>query len=135
MITRAAHEIAYAALEELLAENLVAKGEMKTFYLRLSNILRHYIENRFDLSAPEQTTEEFLDDLRTRDALIPLHKELLKKFLQHCDMVKFARHQPTNEEIQQIFDACKQFIAETETAEPRPSSESPSPSQGGTNAV
>ena len=39
------------------------KGRIKEFYERISNILRHYIEHRFDLHAPERTTEEFLYEL------------------------------------------------------------------------
>lgn len=114
---RPAHEIAYDELAALLAEDLVEKGGIKEFHLRLSRILRHYIENRFGLRAPERTTEEFLEDLRTTDTLIPNHKNLLKEFLRHCDMVKFAEHQPTTEEIQNTFDACKRFIVETESQE------------------
>ena len=117
-LRRAAHEIAYEELEALLKEKLVEKGEVKAFYLRLSNLLRHYIENRFALRAPERTTEEFLTDLRSTEALVSSHKELLKAFLQHCDLVKFAEHHPTNDEIQKTFDACKQLIVETEIREP-----------------
>ncbi|UCD85715.1 MAG: hypothetical protein JSU92_05850 [Deltaproteobacteria bacterium] len=117
-LRRAAHEIAYEELEALLKEKLVEKGMLKTFYLRLSNILRHYIENRFALRAPERTTEEFLAEIRTTEALVSSHKELLKAFLSHCDLVKFAEHHPTNDEIQKTFDACKQFIVETEIREP-----------------
>jgi hypothetical protein len=113
---RPAHEIAYEELEWLLAEQLVERGDIKHFYLRLSHILRHYIEARFGLRAPERTTEEFLDDLRTAGALIPSHKELLKEFLRHADMVKFAELQPSIVEIQQTFDSCKKFIMETETS-------------------
>jgi hypothetical protein len=108
------HEIAYRDLAILLEEDLVKKGEIKLFYLRLSNILRHYIENRFGLRAPECTTEEFLIDLRKTDDLLPDHKNLLKDFLKHSDLVKFAAHQPENKEIQTAFDACKQFIVETQ---------------------
>jgi hypothetical protein len=114
---RAANEIAYEDLEALLAEKLIEKGELKTFYLRLSGVLRHYIEDRFGLRAPERTTEEFLRDLHSTDVLVPSHKDLLRAFLQHCDMVKFAEHQPTNNEIQKAFDSCKQFIIETEITE------------------
>jgi hypothetical protein len=114
---RPAHEIAYEELEWLLAEQLVETGAVKHFYLRLSHILRHYIEARFGLRAPERTTEEFLDDLRTAESLMPPHKELLKEFLSHADMVKFAELQPSTVEIQQTFDSCKKFIMETETSE------------------
>ena len=36
------------------------ENELDQFYQELSMILRRYIEGRFGLSAPEQTTEEFL---------------------------------------------------------------------------
>jgi len=113
-VRRSAHEIAYAELESLLAAQLVQKGELKAFYTGLSDILRRYIENRFGLRAPERTTDEFLVELRNADVLAAPHKDLLKEFLRHCDLVKFAEHQPTTAEIQKTFDACKRFIFETE---------------------
>lgn len=114
MIKRSAHEIAYEQLESLLSEKLIDKGEIKLFYLNLSNILRHYIENRFGLRAPEQTTEEFLASIHFNDILTANQKGMLKGFLQHCDLVKFAEHRPTNEDIQKTFDSCKEFIVETQ---------------------
>jgi hypothetical protein len=116
VLRRPAHEIAYEALESLLAEKLLDKGRVKPFYFRLSLILRYYIENRFGLSAPERTTEEFLADLGSTDVLASSHKHLLKGFMKHCDVVKFAEHRPTNQEIQSAFDACKRFIVETEVS-------------------
>ena len=44
-------EIAFDRLEALLAANLVEDGKIKEFYLGLSTILRHYIEERFRLRA------------------------------------------------------------------------------------
>lgn len=108
-----AHELAYQQLEALIADDLPGKGEIKPFYQRISDILRHYIENRFGLHAPEQTTEEFLSALSENDSLQQDHKPLLKRFLEHCDLVKFAQHHPTTDDIQATFDACKNFIGET----------------------
>ena len=116
------HEIAFALLQELVGEQLIENGKIKLFYQRISGILRNYIENRFNLSAPEQTTEEFLYSLQGDQRLPENHKQLLDQFLHHCDRVKFAEHQPSEEEIQKSFDHCKAFIMETESpAEPQPS--------------
>ncbi|MFA5101423.1 MAG: hypothetical protein WC547_11110, partial [Candidatus Omnitrophota bacterium] len=52
-----AHETAYAQLDELRRKGLLAKGMIKQYYSELSDILRHYLENRFSLKAPEMTTE------------------------------------------------------------------------------
>jgi hypothetical protein len=115
-----AHEIAYRDLERLIAEDLPGKGEIKQFYQRVSDILRRYIENRFGLHAPEQTTEEFLAALGSDAKLAPGHKSLLKNFLQHCDLVKFAKHEPTTADIQKTFDGCKNFIGETKLVDGPP---------------
>jgi len=107
------HEIALRELEKLMAERLIERGLKKLFYQRLTDILRHYIEDRFGLHAPERTTEEFLFDLRESKVFDPTYKGLLREFLTHCDLVKFAEHQPTSTEIGKTVDSCKRFITET----------------------
>ncbi len=116
-IFQPAHEIAYARLRALVAEKLVEAGRIKEFYERISGILRYYIEDRFDLHAPERTTEEFLDELRRTEVLRSPDKNVLGEFLTHCDLVKFARHAPTTEQIQRSFDLVKDFIERTRSDE------------------
>ncbi len=118
-IFKPAHEIAYERLKALVKENLVEAGKIKEFYERISSILRHYIEHRFDLRAPERTTEEFLAELRYTDVLTSSDKESLEEFLTHCDLVKFAKHRPTTEQIQRTFDLVKDFIEKTKSDERR----------------
>ena len=108
-----AHELAYAELRELVAADLVEQGLIKEFYHGVSDILRRYLERRFGLHAPERTTEEFLAELATDDTLVPEHKTLLTQFLQHCDLVKFAKLTPSEEQIQHTFDACRDVIEQT----------------------
>ena len=107
------HVKAFAALQKLIDEDFVGKNEFKLFYLHISAILRVYIEERFHIQAPELTTEEFLDILTRDQSLLKTHQKLLQNFLTHCDMVKFAEHQPDKSEIQNTFDACKTFINQT----------------------
>jgi hypothetical protein len=111
------HEQAYQELERLIAQNLIEKGEVKQFYQDISNILRRYIENRFDINAPELTTEEFLEGLKANTIFPAANENLLKNFLTHCDLVKFAAHQPGTQDIQSTFDSCKKFIGETKTTD------------------
>ena len=116
-IFKPAHEVAYEKLRALVADDLVGAGRIKEFYERISGILRHYIEDRFDLRAPERTTEEFLAELRVAAVLAGRYGELLEEFLTHCDLVKFAKHDPSSEQIQRTFDVVKEFIEETKSAE------------------
>jgi hypothetical protein len=107
------HEIAMKELEELLKQELIAKGLVKLFYQRISDIVRHYIENRFGIHAPERTTEEFMDELRNSEILHQQYRPLLEKFLTHCDMVKFAEYQPSGNEIQATVESARNFIQQT----------------------
>ncbi|MEN8232060.1 MAG: hypothetical protein ABFR35_05210 [Thermodesulfobacteriota bacterium] len=110
-------EIALQELERLLAEDLLTRGGVKLFHLKISDILRHYIENRFGIRAAERTTEEFLTELSVaksqRDSLLGSHKTLLADFLIHCDLVKFAKHEPTIAESEKTVSICREFIEKT----------------------
>jgi len=114
-ILKPAHELAYERLRALVKEDLVGAGRIKEFYERISNILRHYIEHRFSLRAPERTTEEFLAELANTEVLSAPDKESLGEFLKHCDLVKFAKHNPTSEQIQKTFDLVRGFIEKTKS--------------------
>ncbi len=95
-------EVALAALERLRQDN----PPVEEFYTRLSDIVRHYIEDRFGLRAPERTTEEFL-----AEATLPAeHMALLGAFLQEADLVKFARHRPGRQDMERAFAAAETFI-------------------------
>jgi hypothetical protein len=112
-IKRPPHEIAYELLERLLKEDLIGKGLIKDYYYRITDILRHYIEDRFGLSAPERTTEEFLVEMAYTDTLEDGHKVLIREFLAHCDMVKYAKYGPSKIEIKETYDAAKRLVDET----------------------
>ena len=110
---RPAHELALEALQRLQRDNLMEQREIEPFYVRLSFILRQYIEWRFGLRAPEQTTEEFLAAALASGGLIATHRQLLSSFLQQCDLVKFARYEPARSDMQQAFDSAKAFVEQT----------------------
>lgn len=114
-IFKPAHEIAYSRLQALIRRDLIRAGKVKEFYEAISDILRHYIEDRFELKAPERTTEEFLVEIRDTGVLSDAHRKALSEFLTHCDLVKFAKHSPTNEQIQRTFDLAKSFIEQTKS--------------------
>ena len=95
---------------------LVEKGLYKDYYIRVSDVLRHYMEEEFQLRAPERTTEEFLAELQ-HNAVLGLQEQLLlRAFLRHCDLVKFAKAEPSSEEIRETFQTCEKFIIDSEAA-------------------
>ncbi|MFH1504133.1 MAG: hypothetical protein ABIH08_01915 [Candidatus Omnitrophota bacterium] len=108
-----AHEIALEALEALKRKDYIAKGKIKEFYEELSFIVRYYLENRFSLKAPEMTTEEFLEQAKGADFLTQEQKKLLEEFLSHCDLVKFAKYGPSEDEIKASFESAENLIEQT----------------------
>jgi len=110
---RPAHEIAYEALALLEKKDYISRGEIEAYYVELSDIVRHYIENRFDIRAPEMTTEEFLEFVKNDKKLTTEQKSLLRDFLSHCDLVKFAKYHPDAKEVRLSFDSAKKLIDET----------------------
>ena len=64
---RPAHEIALEALDELLGKDLLSQGLVKLFYIEISDILRRYIEGRFYIRAPEETSREILRELKDQE--------------------------------------------------------------------
>ncbi len=106
-------DIALEQLEELLRQRYLDRGLYKPFYSTLSDIVRHYLENRFNMRAPEMTTEEFLIFVQHSPALTAGHKQALKDFLNGCDLVKFAKHEPSAHEAMANFDLAKKLIVDT----------------------
>ena len=111
-----AHELAFKALRELKRKNYLQKGKTQDYYFELSDIVRHYMENRFTLRAPEMTTEEFLYDLKNSDVLNPEQKSLIREFLSQCDMVKFARYLPAESESESSYNSAEKLVEQTRTS-------------------
>ena len=105
-----AEEIAHTQLASLLAENLPSQGMFKDFYLRLTGIVRHYIEGITTLRAPEQTTEEFLREMGEKEVFSKDQSCRLKEFLEAADMVKYAGQRPDAVQIDSSISRAKEFI-------------------------
>jgi hypothetical protein len=83
----------------------------------LSQVIRVYLEKRFQLRAPRQTTPEFLRGIKDSTVLTAGHRELLKDFLERCDLSKFANLQFPLEECRALARSARKFVEETaETA-------------------
>ncbi len=99
------------------------------FIILVSDTIRHYLEERFDFHAPDRTTEEFLYELQNTQFLTPDQKQSLGDFLTRCDLVKFARYEPTEAELRELYDSANRLVDETEPqfTEQVPSSAFPVP--------
>jgi len=105
-------QIAIEELEAAKAE-FSKTGSAKDYYVRISDAVRRYIEVVFGLRAPEMTTQEFLATISGSMKLSAAYKDLLMGFMEACDLVKFAKHAPSKDEIESVFATAKKFIGET----------------------
>lgn len=88
-----AHIVAFDALDRLKAKKLWQSDRVKDYYTELTDIIDRYIEDRFEVSAIEMTTDEILSGLANRS--IPQQDmEKLSSTLQTADLVKFAKLNP-----------------------------------------
>lgn len=110
---KTAWETALQRLQTLEKADLPLAGKLEAFYVDLSAILRYYIEDRFFIRAPEQTTQEFLDAAVENEELTVDQRAFLAAFLRHCDRVKFARHAPPTEECGRHWTEVRQFVLDT----------------------
>jgi hypothetical protein len=115
-------EIALDDLARLRASDLIARGEYKAWYLRLSEIFRKYLERRYGIAALERTTFEIIVEFRAL-ALEKTEEEEIHRFLDECDLVKFAKYDPTPADIDRHFDMAYEFVRQTRslpfTSEPK----------------
>ena len=122
-LKKPAHIIALEEIEKLKNEHLIEKGIVREYYFRLSDIFRRYIENRFSIPAVEQTTQELLPEIMRLDAMNAPSKSGVRDFLNHSDMVKFAKYVPAEDEVTLNEQNVVRIIDETKIEEILPQAE------------
>lgn len=113
---------AHIRAKNALDDALKLLSQPKPFVIVVSDALRGYLEERFQFHAPERTTEEFLYELQATPLLDAKQKQSLGEFLQRCDLVKFARYEPTEAEMRELHSAAYRLVEETE---PKPEAAGP----------
>jgi hypothetical protein len=106
---RSAEEVAHEAIERLLARKLVEQGQLKQFYLELSEIIKRFLGSKLGVHSLERTTEEFTRDLRAVSVPSAQYR-MIREFLEDCDLVKFAKYRPGAEEVEQIIARSRSMI-------------------------
>lgn len=115
------HQRILADLHALDNERLWQQGQHKAYHSRLTDLLRAYIEERYQVPALERTTDELLHELRVS----PLNgdqRTQLANMLRLADMVKFAKALPAPAENEQMMAAAIRFVETTCSVDPNPAS-------------
>ena len=114
---RPPHEIAYEELACLAESDLLDKGEIKLYYSEISDIIRRYVEGRYQVIAMELTTTEVLDQLKSTE-IENEHFEMFVSFFEICDLVKFAKHFPDSKENKKNEQLALQIVDVTKWIDP-----------------
>ncbi|MDF1548219.1 MAG: hypothetical protein P1P88_10385 [Bacteroidales bacterium] len=93
-----AHIIALKALDELKAKKLWQADKVKAYYSELTEIIRQYLEDRFQIPTFERTSYELLESIKTDNILDSDLFEKLKQTLSLADLAKFAKYKPLPDE-------------------------------------
>jgi hypothetical protein len=101
-------ERALAALSAI--EHDVEEIAPYQFSIRVSDILRHYVVEQFDLPMTRQTSVEFLNAIASAPNFGDEEKTLLADFLNRCDLIKFARYDATTVDSRLLLDEARQFL-------------------------
>jgi len=88
-----AHVIALNELEDLRLKKLWQAGKVKEYYTVMTDVIRVYLEDRFDINAVEMTTDEILADMRKQNLESKVQQKL-RQTLILADLVKFAKENP-----------------------------------------
>jgi hypothetical protein len=105
-----AQKEALNALENLRSKRLPQTARFEDYYVELTDTIRRFLEEKYNLSASTQTTREFLASLAQRPLFEEETQKSLKDFLVRADLVKFARYSPSKDECAYAEMAAKKVI-------------------------
>ena len=106
------HEAAMQALASLEKQNLWQEGNVKEYYVRLTAIVRQYIEYRFQMPALELTTDEILASA-ARIPELSRNMQQMDILLRTADMAKFAKGTPQDAEHIENLELARSFVNAT----------------------
>ena len=109
-------EIAREALKALKEMKLIEKGLIKEYYIRLSDVIRAYIENRYRIFAMDRTTWELFQEMKLKK-IERLHADEINDLLEDDASLEkwFHKEKITTKHYCPI---CKEYIGEMITIHP-----------------
>lgn len=106
------HIIALNKLKAIEEEKLWQQDRVKEYYIKVSDTIREYIENRFSIHAPEQTTDELMTSLK-RARVNASYRAYIERILTFADLAKFAKTQPLPNENTETMRLSVAFVENT----------------------
>jgi hypothetical protein len=112
-------EVALEKLDEVRHAGLLETERYSEYFDRVNDTIRLYLGDRYGFDGLESTTDEILQAMK----LVPHFGVAIPEiaaFLQECDLVKFARMTPSNEECLRTLDQAERVVRATMPPLPQP---------------
>lgn len=103
-------ERALKDLETLRREELWQNGKVKEYYTELTDIVRRYLEEAWQINSTDMTSDETLEAYHTSRAADEGNEAKLRQMLRTADMVKFAKGEPLPNEHTQAMNHAVEFV-------------------------
>ena len=106
------YEEAMINLQNLKAAQLWQRGQEKEYFTGLTDILRVYIDRRFDINAVEMTSSQIIETLKRNDETKAVNEQL-EMILEVADIVKFANARPLADDNEVAYQRAVNFVEAT----------------------
>ena len=106
------HKTALKKLHEMQDQKAWLSMTIKNYYVELTDVLRVYLHEQFDINALESTSDEIMEDISVINLDDKIKNEL-RHLLQMSDLVKFAKAHPLPEEGESFLTIALNFVNET----------------------
>lgn len=110
------YEEAMINLQNLKAAQLWQRGQEKEYFTGLTDILRVYIDRRFDINAVEMTSSQIIDTLKRNEETKAVNEQL-EMILEVADIVKFANARPLADDNEVAYQRAVNFVEATRPVE------------------
>ncbi|MBP7796359.1 MAG: hypothetical protein KA059_06270 [Elusimicrobiales bacterium] len=107
--TRTPYQRANDRIERLGSSNILDSGNIKGYYIALSNILRRYLDEEFQINALEMTTSDIIKRVKEVTTKIDILIKM-RELLDTCDLVKFARYIPEKRKALKDRELLKEIV-------------------------
>lgn len=106
-------EWALQELDQVDLPELLSAGQEERLGTIVSDVLRRYLDLRFQWGASSLTTPEFAAGQVSEKPLSIDQQKMIRQVLDQCDLHKFARQPLTAEEGQLLLDQARSLVQET----------------------
>lgn len=103
-------EKALQSLERLKEKQLWQNGRIKEYHTELTDILRLYLAEEFNISALEMTNGELCEAIRNTPQIDKQESDALTEVLSTATLVKFAKSKPSASQHEDSFDKVRSFL-------------------------